>query len=89
MQSESVIYNIIFSQERVYFLTGIALGMAIHFKIYPIIFTLPLYSALTAPNRRTGEDTIGSYFRSLFDFNRARVRLVLGNQCVYYYAILI
>lgn len=68
-----------FLQERVFFLTGIALGMAIHFKIYPIIFTLPLYSALSAFNGRTNDgDTIANYVRSLFEFNRARVRLVLG-----------
>ena len=67
-------------QERVFFLTGIALGMAIHFKIYPIIFTLPLYSALMGPTSQNGHsgDTITNYIRSLFDFNRARTRLVLG-----------
>ena len=64
-----------------FFLTGIALGMAIHFKIYPIIFTLPLYSALMGPtsqNGNSGDTTITNYIRSLFDFNRARTRLVLG-----------
>ena len=65
-----------------FFLTGIALGMAIHFKIYPIIFTLPLYSALMGPptsqNGNSSDTTITNYIRSLFDFNRARTRLVLG-----------
>ena len=45
-----------------FFLTGIALGMAIHFKIYPIIFTLPLYSALSGPTSQNGNsgDTLGT-----------------------------
>ena len=63
-----------------FFLTGIALGMAIHFKIYPIIFSLPLYSALRGPSSTSTVDTIGNYIRSLFDFNQARIRLVLGKE---------
>ena len=54
--------------------------MAIHFKIYPIIFSLPLYSALRGPSSTSTVDTIGSYIRSLFDFNQARIRLVLGKE---------
>ena len=56
-------------------MTGIALGMAIHFKVYPILFCLPLYSALSG---HSGEDTIANYARSLLQFNRAKMRLVLG-----------
>ena len=54
--------------------------MAIHFKIYPIIFSLPLYSALRGPSSTSTVDTIGNYIRSLFDFNQARIRLVLGKE---------
>ena len=60
-------------------MTGIALGMAIHFKIYPIIFSLALYSALRGPSSTNGADTVTNYIRSLFDFNQARIRLLLGS----------
>ena len=62
--------------------------MAIHFKIYPIIFSLPLYSALRGPSSTSSIDTIGSYIRSLFDFNQARIRLVLGKEQVALFLLL-
>lgn len=63
-----VLLSLILYKERVFFLTGIALGLAIHFKIYPIIFSLPMYLALT--------DQTG--IRGLFQINSARFRLVTG-----------
>ena len=54
-----------------YFLSGIALGMAVHFKIYPIMYSLPMYMALS-------DYKSPSWFVNRFWPNSARVRLVLG-----------
>jgi phosphatidylinositol glycan class M len=63
-----VLATLILYKERIFFLTGICLGTAIHFKMYPIIFSLPLFLALS---ERRG-------VKRLFHVNEARVRLVLG-----------
>ena len=63
-----VLLTLWFYHERLFLLTGIALGLAIHFKIYPIIFSLPMYLALTEKSGLGG----------LFEINKARFRLVLG-----------
>jgi len=52
--------------QRVFILTGIFYGLAIHFKIYPIIYCLSLYIPLTNQ----------SGIISLFTINTARIRLV-------------
>ena len=63
-----VLLTLTLYKERVFFLTGIFLGLAIHFKIYPIIFSLPMYLALT--------DRQG--IQGFFHVNAARFRLVAG-----------
>jgi len=63
-----VILTLLLYRERIFLLTGISLGLAIHFKIFPIIFSLPMYLALT--------DYSG--IRGLFHINKARLRLVIG-----------
>lgn len=55
-------------RERVFFLTGIALGLAVHFKLYPAIYALAMFTALT---EKKG-------WRGFLEINSARFRLVLG-----------
>jgi len=63
-----VLLTLLLYRERIFLLTGISLGLAIHFKIFPFLFSLPMYVALT--------DYSG--LRGLFHINKARFRLVLG-----------
>ena len=74
--AESVVITLVLAslflyQEKVFVLTGIALGTAIHFKMYPIIYSLPMYMALNDGKPQ------GIWGR-LLQVNAARVRLVLG-----------
>ena len=63
-----VLLTIHLHQQKVFILTGIVYGLAIHMKIYPIIYCLTLYLSLShSPG-----------FRSILEINRARVRLVLS-----------
>jgi len=53
---------------RVFVLAGLFFGLAIHFKIYPVIYSFSFYLALS--------DLSG--WRSLFQINWARVRFAIG-----------
>jgi len=66
-----VLATLLLYQERVYFLSGIALGMAIHFKIYPIVYSLPMYMALS-------DYKSSSWVVNRFCPNSGRLRLVVG-----------
>jgi len=63
-----VLLTLLLYRERIFLLCGIALALSIHFKIFPILFSLPMYLALTEY----------SGFRGLFHVNKARIRLVIG-----------
>ena len=63
-----VLLTIHLYQQKVFILTGMVYGLAIHLKIYPIIYCLTLYIPLT---NKTG-------LRSLLDINVARLRLVVS-----------
>lgn len=63
-----VLLTIHLYQQKVFILTGMVYGLAIHMKIYPIIYCLTLYIPLT---NSTG-------LRSLLEVNVARVRLVVS-----------
>ena len=57
-----VLLTIHLYQQKVFLLTGLVYGLAIHLKIYPLIFCLSLYVPLT---QKSG-------LASLFDVNVAR-----------------
>jgi len=61
-----VLLTIHLYQQKVFILTGLMYGLAIHMKIYPIIYCLSLYLPLT---NETG-------WRSLFQVTTPRLRLV-------------
>jgi len=63
-----VLLTIHLYQQKVFILTGLVYGLAIHLKIYPLIYCLSLYIPLT---NRSG-------IASLFDINIARSRLVIS-----------
>nr|ACO15014.1 GPI mannosyltransferase 1 [Caligus clemensi] len=63
-----VLLTIYFFKERLFFLSGIAFALSIHFKLYPIIYALTFYNVLT----------LGKGWRSLLDVNVARIRFVCG-----------
>jgi phosphatidylinositol glycan class M len=76
-----VLLTIHLYQQKVFILTGLVYGLAIHLKIYPLVFCLSLYIPLThrfVRRQREGGDSCfcRSGFKSLFDLNTARVRLV-------------
>ena len=63
-----VLLTIYFYNEKLYVLCGIFYGLAIHLKIYPIIYCLALYNPLTD---RSG-------ILSLFHLSKPRLRLVVS-----------
>ena len=69
--AESVIVSLVLLtihlyQQKVFILTGLVYGLAIHMKIYPIIYCLTLFLPLTN----------NSGWRSMFEVNTPRLRLV-------------
>jgi len=63
-----VLLTIHLYQQKVYILTGLVYGLAVHMKIYPIIYCLTLYLPLTNM----------SGWRSVLDITVPRVRLVIS-----------
>lgn len=63
-----VLLSIYLFHERVLVLSGLVFGLAVHFKIYPIIYSISFFMALTGQ----------SGWRSLVDINQARIRFILG-----------
>ena len=56
--------------------TGAILGLAVHFKIYPFIYGVPMLWSLSAPTTRQHDDS--SVVRRVLDFpNQSRLRLLV------------
>lgn len=64
----AVLLTIYFYNQKLYILCGMFYGLAIHLKLYPLIYCLALYNPLT--------DKSG--FVSLFHLSKPRIRLVLS-----------
>ena len=64
-----VLLTIHLHQQKVFILTGIVYGLAVHMKIYPVIYCLTLYLPLSHSHG----------LKSLLEVNVARVRLVLSS----------
>lgn len=76
--AESIVVTLVLAslylfRERVFFLSGMCLALGIHFKLYPIIYFLPLTASLTEHK---------GLWNLLFDnTNPARFRFVAGTLC--------
>lgn len=65
-----VLLIIYFHEQSKIVLSGIFLGAAVHFKMYPIIYSLPLYLSL--------DKRCGKYSWQMFYPSQARVKLVIA-----------
>ncbi|BET00036.1 Mannosyltransferase (PIG-M) [Nesidiocoris tenuis] len=63
-----VLLTLYFMERRNYWLTGLLQGVSIHFRLYPIIFSLPLYISVDSQS--------GNRFLKMFMPNRNRLTLV-------------
>ena len=70
-----VLLTLLLYQRKRYFATGLMLGISIHFKMYPVIFSLPLYTALQDERMRK---TTSNWVTKQLMPNSARIRLVIG-----------
>jgi len=66
-----ILITIYLTKLKVTLLSGIFLGLSIHFKLYPIIYCLPIYLSLTS-------DLQSETKLQLFLPNRHKIRLVIG-----------
>lgn len=66
-----VLLTLYLTKLKVTILSGFFLGLAVHFKLYPIIYSLPLYLSLT--NDLQSESVL-----QLFLPNRHKIKLVIG-----------
>lgn len=71
MMAVLVLLTLYMMKMRLHILSGIFLGAAVHFKLYPIIYSLPLYLSLSHSNKKL----VGW---KLFLPNYLKMRLVCG-----------
>ncbi|XP_076044074.1 phosphatidylinositol glycan anchor biosynthesis class M [Oratosquilla oratoria] len=66
-----VLHTLFLMKSRYVFLAGLMYGTSVHFKLYPIIYSIPLYLSLTS------DANSNSLIKRLMP-NKAKMKLVLG-----------
>lgn len=86
--SESIILCLVlavlyFFLKQTYLLCGLVYGFSVHFKIYPVTYSLPLYLCLGDDSSKRSITNLKAFsvslLKDIFTFNQARIILVLGS----------
>lgn len=62
-------------------MSGVFHGLAIHFRLYPLAFSLAYYLYLGEGQNNKSNHTIKNAFNTIFEFNRKQVLLVFSTVC--------
>jgi len=81
--SESIILCLVLSflymyLKKAYLISGLLYGFAVHFKIYPVVYCLPLYLSLGPRKQPNSETNLATYVKDIFTITPPRVLIILG-----------